>query len=139
MSVGFFVKQIQKTECIASTLPPHRVVSNFSPMALPLRCSHYTPPLASSSSSSSFVRFSPPNFLQFTLPALRSRSRSNHCWSLTAVTASLSAVDSVETSGSQYENKKLLLEVKDLTAVIAESRQQILKGVNLSIYEGEVG
>ncbi|XP_059435143.1 ABC transporter I family member 6, chloroplastic [Corylus avellana] len=107
-------------------------------MALPLRCSHYTPPLASSSSSSSssFVRFSPPNFLQFTLPALRSRS--NRSWSLTAVTASLSAVDSVETSGSQYENKKLLLEVKDLTAVIAESRQQILKGVNLCIYEGEV-
>jgi Fe-S cluster assembly ATP-binding protein len=110
-------------------------------MALPLRCSHYTPPLASSSSSS-FVRFSPPNFLQFTLPALRFRSRYrfNHRWSLTAVTASLlSTVDSVETSGSQYENKKLLLEVKDLMAVIAESRQQILKGVSLSIYEGEVG
>jgi Fe-S cluster assembly ATP-binding protein len=125
----------------ASTLPQNQVVSNFSPMALPLRCSHYTPPLASSSSSS-FVRFSPPNFLQFTLPALgfRSRYRFNHRWSLTAVTASsLSTVDSVETSGSQYENKKLLLEVKDLMAVIAESRQQILKGVSLSIYEGEVG
>jgi len=52
--------------------------------------------------------------------------------------SSLSTVDSVETSGSQYENKKLLLEVKDLMAVIAESRQQILKGVSLSIYEGEV-
>jgi Fe-S cluster assembly ATP-binding protein len=53
--------------------------------------------------------------------------------------SSLSTVDSVETSGSQYENKKLLLEVKDLMAVIAESGQQILKGVSLSIYEGEVG
>jgi Fe-S cluster assembly ATP-binding protein len=117
-------------------------------MALPLRCSHYTLPLASSSSSSSssslsysasFVRFSPPNFLQFTHPALRSRSRSNHRLYLTAVSASLSTIDSAETSGRQDEKKKLLLEVKDLTAVITESRQQILKGVNLSIYEGEVG
>lgn len=31
-----------------------------------------------------------------------------------------------------------LLEVRDLRAVIAESRQEILKGVNLVIYEGEV-
>jgi Fe-S cluster assembly ATP-binding protein len=111
-------------------------------MALPLRCSHYTLPLVSSSSSSlsysaSFVRFSPPNFLQFTHPALRSRS--NHRRYLTAVSASLSTIDSAETSGRQDEKKKLLLEVKDLTAVITESRQQILKGVNLSIYEGEVG
>lgn len=35
-------------------------------------------------------------------------------------------------------DKKLLLEVKDLTAVIAETGQEILKGVNLAIYEGEV-
>jgi Fe-S cluster assembly ATP-binding protein len=32
-----------------------------------------------------------------------------------------------------------LLEVKDLTAVIAESKQEILKGVNVVLYEGEVG
>ena len=31
-----------------------------------------------------------------------------------------------------------LLEVKDLRAVIVESRQEILKGVNLVVYEGEV-
>lgn len=31
-----------------------------------------------------------------------------------------------------------MLEVKDLTAVIAESKQEILKGVNLVVYEGEV-
>ena len=31
-----------------------------------------------------------------------------------------------------------LLEVRDLRAVIAESRQEILKGVNLVVYEGEV-
>ncbi|KAA0065344.1 ABC transporter I family member 6 [Cucumis melo var. makuwa] len=34
--------------------------------------------------------------------------------------------------------KSLLLEVKDLTAVIAETKQEILKGVNLVVYEGEV-
>ncbi|KAL4616233.1 hypothetical protein ACB092_07G184100, partial [Castanea dentata] len=42
---------------------------------------------------------------------------------------------------SHIQNEKkllLLLEVKGLTAVIAESKQQILKGVNLTIYEGEV-
>lgn len=50
----------------------------------------------------------------------------------------------METSGSgnssQVEEgeKKLLLQVKDLTAVIAESKQEILKGVNLTVYQGEV-
>ncbi|KAB1225465.1 ABC transporter I family member 6, chloroplastic [Morella rubra] len=104
-----------------------------------LQFSHYTRPLASSfSSSSPVVRFTPPNFLQFTLPAFRPlRGRSNNRRHLTALTAALSAVDSPNASGSQDE-KKLLLEVKDLTAVIAESKQQILKGVNLAIYEGEV-
>ncbi|KAL7147648.1 hypothetical protein ABFS83_06G121300 [Erythranthe nasuta] len=33
---------------------------------------------------------------------------------------------------------KLLLEVKDLTAIIADSKQTILKGVNLTVREGEV-
>ncbi|KAK4480654.1 hypothetical protein RD792_013732 [Penstemon davidsonii] len=33
---------------------------------------------------------------------------------------------------------KLLLEVKDLSAVITESKQSILKGVNLTMFEGEV-
>ncbi|CAH9090640.1 unnamed protein product [Cuscuta epithymum] len=33
---------------------------------------------------------------------------------------------------------KLLLEVKDLSAVISKSKQQILKGVNLTVREGEV-
>ncbi|KAL3524079.1 hypothetical protein ACH5RR_016913 [Cinchona calisaya] len=33
---------------------------------------------------------------------------------------------------------KLLLEVKELSAVISESKQPILKGVNLTIHEGEV-
>ncbi|KAA0047128.1 ABC transporter I family member 6 [Cucumis melo var. makuwa] len=34
--------------------------------------------------------------------------------------------------------KSLLLEVKDLTAVIAETKQEILKDVNFVVYEGEV-
>ena len=112
-------------------------------MALPLRCSYHTPPPSlpssfpsSSSSSHSLLKFSPPNSLKFTLPALRPRSN-HHRLSLSSVTASLSAVDSPESSHIQNE-KKLLLEVKGLTAVIAESKQQILKGVNLTIYEGEV-
>ncbi|PIA59708.1 hypothetical protein AQUCO_00400542v1 [Aquilegia coerulea] len=36
------------------------------------------------------------------------------------------------------DSSKILLEVKDLTAVIAETKQQILKGVNLVMREGEV-
>ncbi|XP_050244757.1 ABC transporter I family member 6, chloroplastic-like isoform X2 [Quercus robur] len=107
-------------------------------MALPLRCSYHTPPpsLPSSSSSHSLLKFSPPNSLKFTLPALRPRSN-HYRLSLSSLTASHSAVDSPESSYIQNE-KKLLLEVKGLTAVIAESKQQILKGVNLTIYEGEV-
>ena len=46
-----------------------------------------------------------------------------------SLTASLADGDS---------KKKLVLEVKDLTAVIAETGKEILNGVNLSIYEGEV-
>lgn len=57
-----------------------------------------------------------------------------------SVTASLSAVDSPDTSlrDAHDAEKVPLLEVKDLTAVIAESNQEILKGVNLLICEGEV-
>lgn len=58
--------------------------------------------------------------------------------SVRIATASLSAVNSPSTSFSDSQ-KSLLLEVKDLTAVIAETKQEILKGVNLVVYEGEVG
>lgn len=51
--------------------------------------------------------------------------------------AALSAVDS-SAAGSADSEKKPLLEVKELTAVIAESKQEILRGVNLVVYEGEV-
>lgn len=93
--------------------------------------------------SSPSLRPSPSNSLLFTLPAPRPLircSRPNHRRrSLAPLNAGLSsAVDSPpQTSGGQPE-KKLLLQVKDLTAVIAESKQEILKGVNLTVYEGEV-
>ncbi|KAM7499469.1 hypothetical protein LguiA_023883 [Lonicera macranthoides] len=50
------------------------------------------------------------------------------------------AAESPEISGTESggDSPKLLLEVKDLSAVIADSRQPILKGVNLSIHEGEI-
>ncbi|XP_068635656.1 ABC transporter I family member 6, chloroplastic [Aristolochia californica] len=49
-------------------------------------------------------------------------------------------VESPTTSGSEdrAECRKPLLEVKDLSAVIAESKTELLHGVNLTIYEGEV-
>lgn len=53
------------------------------------------------------------------------------------VNAVISTVDRT-TSTTPSDEKKLLLEVRDLTAVIAETKQEILKGVNLTVYEGEV-
>ncbi|KAJ6690682.1 hypothetical protein OIU85_006887 [Salix viminalis] len=57
---------------------------------------------------------------------------------LPAVTASVSSVEATGTNGTDSGKKTPLLEVKDLTAVIAESKQEILKGVNVVVYEGEV-
>ncbi|CAN6562119.1 unnamed protein product [Malus baccata var. baccata] len=105
-------------------------------------------PLQSSSSATCVVSsYSPSKSPVFTGSALRPLcwpSRHRQLRSLTAVkvkvTGSLSSA--VETSvfssrGGEGE-KELLLQVEDLTAVIAESKQQILKGVNLSVYQGEV-
>ncbi|XP_062091678.1 ABC transporter I family member 6, chloroplastic [Humulus lupulus] len=88
------------------------------------------------SCSSSLLRFPPLSHPSATISSLLT-SRSNRRRSSLSVSASLSAVESQATSGSNGE-KKLLLEVKDLTAVIAESKQEILKGVNLTVYEGEI-
>ena len=63
--------------------------------------------------------------------------RFNRRRSVRIATASLSAVNYPSTSFSDSQ-KSVLLEVKDLTAVIAETKQEILKGVNLVVYEGEV-
>ncbi|KAM2279532.1 hypothetical protein ACFX1S_040363 [Malus domestica] len=73
------------------------------------------------------------------LRPLRWQSSHRHLRSLTAVKVRGSLSSAAETSISGREGEKeLLLEVKDLTAVIAESKQLILKGVNLSVYQGEV-
>eukprot|EP00262_Sarcandra_glabra_P004471 TRINITY_DN15537_c0_g1_i1.p1 TRINITY_DN15537_c0_g1~~TRINITY_DN15537_c0_g1_i1.p1 ORF type:complete len:264 (-),score=43.02 TRINITY_DN15537_c0_g1_i1:208-999(-) len=90
-------------------------------------------------------RHSPTNSIKFTIPATNSlRSPTSRCLfihSRRSLTAKASiAVDSPVASGSDRcgDSPNLLLEVKDLTAVIAESKQQILRGVNIAIYEGEV-
>ncbi|XP_010031331.2 ABC transporter I family member 6, chloroplastic [Eucalyptus grandis] len=54
------------------------------------------------------------------------------------VRAALSTADRSAAPVESGEGKELLLEVRDLTAVIAETGQEILKGVDLTIYEGEV-
>ncbi|KAI4373110.1 hypothetical protein MLD38_011272 [Melastoma candidum] len=55
------------------------------------------------------------------------------------VYAAISTVDkATPTTPSPSAENKLLLEVRDLTAVVAETKQEILKGVNLTVYEGEV-
>ncbi|OAY46009.2 ABC transporter I family member 6, chloroplastic [Manihot esculenta] len=84
---------------------------------------------------------SPLNHHCFTPIATRFlRFHSNYRQSLHPVSAVPSAVDLAETNGTDGRDseKKPLLEVKDLTAVIAESKQEILKGVNLVVNEGEV-
>ena len=114
-----------KASTMATNLIPH---ANPNPLIR-------SPP---QSSLSSALYSSPCKSLLFKAPSFGPlRSRSIRRRYVSSIGASLSAVDSPATSGSQGE-KKLLLEVKDLKAVIAESKQEILKGVNLTIYEGEV-
>ena len=68
-------------------------------------------------------------------PTLRTTRRSDTV-SASSVGSSTSSASVV---GDRDELGKIpLLEVKDLRAVIVESRQEILKGVNLVVYEGEV-
>ncbi|XP_073124856.1 ABC transporter I family member 6, chloroplastic [Henckelia pumila] len=65
-----------------------------------------------------------------------------HRFIRTPCTLRLRATVAVETTPSSASGgggiPKLLLEVKDLSAVIVESKQPILKGVNLTVNEGEV-
>ncbi|BBN69389.1 ABC transporter I family member 6, chloroplastic [Prunus dulcis] len=101
------------------------------------------------SSSSCLIRYNlPSNSPVFTSSAvlrpLRWCSNHHQLRSLTPGKVTVNLSSAVETSGSgnnsQVEEgeKKLLLQVKDLTAVIAESKQEILKGVNFTVYQGEV-
>ncbi|KAM1781682.1 hypothetical protein ACFX11_040233 [Malus domestica] len=103
------------------------------------------PPSPPQSSAASCLgsSYSPSKSPAFTgsalLRPLRWQSSHRHLRSLTAVKVRGSLSSAAETSISGREGEKeLLLEVKDLTAVIAESKQLILKGVNLSVYQGEV-
>ncbi|KAL2541866.1 ABC transporter I family member 6 [Abeliophyllum distichum] len=75
----------------------------------------------------------------FILPATRhQRLRLNRCSRSLKLRASV-AVESPSTSATEHVGSpELLLEVKDLSAVISESKQPILKGVNLTVREGEV-
>ncbi|XAR66054.1 Oligopeptide-transporting ATPase [Bertholletia excelsa] len=78
----------------------------------------------------------------FTVSALRPLGRSfvpnRLCPRLNASLAVEAPSTSDEDRGGGGGSPKLLLEVRDLSAVIADSKQLILKGVNLAIYEGEV-
>ncbi|XVF04170.1 hypothetical protein REPUB_Repub05bG0059100 [Reevesia pubescens] len=98
-----------------------------------------SPPLPS---LPSFIRrkCSPSSSLFFHLPLTRSsRFRSTHLPSPKPVTASLFAVESPTFTDGRLDNSKTpLLEVKGLTAVIAETKQEILKGVDLVVHQGEI-
>ncbi|KAI9160590.1 hypothetical protein LWI28_009758 [Acer negundo] len=106
-------------------------ISNCSTMATVLPCTH---------SSSFKFRLLPSNSLLFTpfnICPLRLYSKNRQ--SFKPIAATLSTVDSPLTSiDGNNEKKKPLLEVTGLTAMIAESKQEILKGVNLLVNEGEV-
>ncbi|KAK6271253.1 hypothetical protein POUND7_008351 [Theobroma cacao] len=102
--------QIQCTASSPPASPPP-----FTPKCLPPRSLFFT--LSATSSS----RFCPPH-----MPSLRS------------VTCSLSAVEAPTSTVGLDDSKTPLLEVKGLTAVIAETKQEILKGVNLVVHQGEI-
>ncbi|CAN7010450.1 unnamed protein product [Brassica rapa subsp. trilocularis] len=86
------------------------------------------------------LRISPSRALFSNLRANSPTSRTTTRRSNTITSSSVSSpVDSDSLVGDGGEARKIpLLEVKDLRAVIVESRQEILKGVNLVVYEGEV-
>lgn len=65
--------------------------------------------------------------------------RTTRCSETIAASSVSSSVDSNSLVEDRDDVSRIpLLEVRDLRAVIAESRQEILKGVNLVVYEGEV-
>ncbi|KAF8098840.1 hypothetical protein N665_0257s0050 [Sinapis alba] len=70
-------------------------------------------------------------------PTLRTTRRSDIVASSSVSSAVDSSISSLVGDGDEV-GKIPLLEVKDLRAVIVETRQEILKGVNLVVYEGEV-
>nr|GMC61842.1 ABC transporter I family member 6, chloroplastic [Ipomoea batatas] len=89
----------------------------------------------------SSLKFSTSNSRLFTVSAIRpQRCRLPPARRRFLVVKSAVAVESPATSSADRDDgySNLLLEVKDLSAVISESKQPILKGVNLTVREGEV-
>ncbi|XP_010543630.1 PREDICTED: ABC transporter I family member 6, chloroplastic [Tarenaya hassleriana] len=107
----------------------------FCTAQLPLPASSSSS-LSSPSSSSSFRSV----FFKLRAPraasALRATRRSVSAAAYSAIDSSPSSASSVD--GRDEVGKRPLLEVRDLRAVIVESRQEILKGVDLVVYEGEI-
>eukprot|EP01018_Ginkgo_biloba_P004304 Gb_23256 [translate_table: standard] len=60
------------------------------------------------------------------------------CYCLTPRSALATEAQNISASNYGRESPNVLLEVKGLAAVVAESRQQILQGIDLIIREGEV-
>ncbi|XVE68548.1 hypothetical protein DITRI_Ditri09bG0076700 [Diplodiscus trichospermus] len=103
-------------------------------MAWQIQCTA-SPPLPS---LSSFTRKCLPS-PSLPLPVTRSpRFCFSHVPSHRPVTASLSAVKSPTSTDGLDNSNTPLLEVKGLTAVIAETKQEILKGVDLVVHQGEI-
>ncbi|CAK9181453.1 unnamed protein product [Ilex paraguariensis] len=100
-------------------------------------CCYSTPP-----SLPSLLSFRNSKFYHqlFTVSAIRPQSRR---FPRKSLFQRLEATLTVEPSANSctergVESPKLLLEVKELSAVISESKETILNGVNLAVYEGEV-
>ncbi|KVI04524.1 ABC transporter, conserved site-containing protein [Cynara cardunculus var. scolymus] len=95
----------------------------------------------SSPSSPPLLSFqkSTPNSMLFTVSAHPHHRRCPRRFSSFRLNATIVAESpTASASNGGGGPPKLLLEVKDLTAVISESGKKILNGVNLSIYEGEI-
>ncbi|XP_020580105.1 ABC transporter I family member 6, chloroplastic isoform X1 [Phalaenopsis equestris] len=94
------------------------------------------PNLPSVSSSSSSTKVFPISKSLEIQPRFRFRSadrRSHRTYATLTVDSQISGEKTMETAPPG-----ILLEVKNLTAIVAESKQEILRGVNLTINEGEV-
>ncbi|TYG70503.1 hypothetical protein ES288_D05G319100v1 [Gossypium darwinii] len=106
-------------------------------MAWQIQCTASPPPLPSFSPFT--LKSTSSISLPLPLPLTRSsRFRSTHAPSPRPIAASFSAVESTTSTDGLGNSKTPLLEVKGLTAVIAETKQEILKGVDLVVHHGEI-
>lgn len=127
---------VQRCHCVPSNICVFHFVPVPATMATALPCIHYC-----SISSSFRYRLLPSNSFIMTSPTnFQLGLCSKHFQSFKHIASSLSTVDSplISHTDGKNEEKSPLLKVTDLTAVIAETKQEILKGVNLVVNEGEV-